>query len=112
MHQSPPRTPQPPLLGHPTLRRPPPILVLRSTVLANRLRDSFVRACAARPIISGPGPAAARRGGDLQPSLIRVDGTLDVLLAIHVVRKTADGLRAGGVADEARHEVVHERGVV
>ena len=57
---------------------------LRSTVLAHRLPDSFVRARAARPIISGRGPAAAWRGGALQPALIRVDGMLDVL-TIHVV---------------------------
>jgi len=107
------------LLGRSTLRRSPPTQ-LRSTALAHFLRDSFVRARAAGPVI--PDPAAARRGGALcqlgghdvaeaQPALILVDGAPDVL-AVHVVQQTVNGLRAGRVADEARYEVVHERGVV
>ena len=74
------------------------------------------------PIIPGPAAAAAARRGEAlcklgghdvaeaQPALTLVDGAP---LTVHVlVQQTADELRAGGVADEAQYEVVHERGVV
>ena len=99
---------------------------LRSTVLAHILRDSFVQARVARPIIdhlwprrrSGVGPSAtpdSRRSRCRRcaaspyprPSRRRAPD----VLAVHVVQQTVDGLRAGGVT-EARHEVVLERGVV
>jgi hypothetical protein len=57
----------------------------------------------ARPLPFGGHDVAEAQAAQL--ALILVDGTPDVL-AVCVVQKTVDGLRDGGVVDEARYEVV------
>ena len=120
---SPPRMPQPMQAAWPSHPPTQP----RSTALAHLLRYSFVRAYAAQPIIAsslplpfrGTGPSAnseesgGHNAAEAQPALILVEGASNVL-AVHVAQQTVDGLRVGGVADEARYnsEVVHEREVV
>jgi hypothetical protein len=117
------------LLGYPTLRRsprsPPTQLRNLNTALARLLRDSSVRGCEPvqlSPSSHHPWPCRHRRlevgplcklGGhdvaEAQPALILIDSAP---LAVHVVQQTADELRAGRVANEARCEVVlHPRPV-
>ena len=64
---------------------------------------------------AGAAPAPLGVGGhnvaEAPPALILVDGSPD-MLAVHVVKQTIDEVCAGGVADEARYEVVDECGVV
>jgi hypothetical protein len=85
---------------------------MHSTALAY-LRDSFVRALQPSPSTLAP-PSLPPGGHDVaeaQPALILLIGAPGVL-AVHVVQKTVDELCAGGVADEAQYEVMHEHGVV
>ncbi|KAL7285838.1 hypothetical protein ACG7TL_000947 [Trametes sanguinea] len=70
-----------------------PLHLLAGVVLADRARD---------------GVEDVR---EAEPAAVLVDGALDVV-SVDVVEKAADRLRAGGVAVEARDEVVDERGVV